>query len=147
MSKPLVYSPLPASSYVIQGVEACEASWIMAQPLALPIWNLFWLSNPNIDNLPGAGKDWWKVYRPLKQSLSAVAGDVMSDEVLYRKLLMPVHRFAEWFERADHKVYLSYKVFGGDLWVSAVMSRAKEHGLVLGTSGNIVYANFNKKAA
>lgn len=147
MSKPSVYSPLPATSYVLDGVNDCEVSWILRQPLAVPIWNLFWLSNPNIDVIPGSGNSWWSKYRAVEGTLSAVTADVLEDEVLYRKLLMSTQRFVDWFERADHQSYQCYHVMGGDQWVQNVICRARGRGQIVALVDNVTHVNFTRRTA
>lgn len=119
------YSPRPIEDYYISTLPTCEARIVREHERAPAIWNLFWMSTPTIDNVPGSGRDWWRSYSPQVGALAAVIIDVVGDEVLYRKLLMPPQDFMAWFERDDHTVYECHTLFG-DPWHETVMSRADE---------------------
>lgn len=119
------YSPLPIDQYRVVSLPTCEVAIVQGHPKRDAIWNLFWLSVPALDHLPGTGRDWWKHYKPVHGALSAVIRDVLDDEVLFRKLLLHPSRFIEWFERDDHSVYECYEVIGTP-WVDTVLVRAEE---------------------
>jgi hypothetical protein len=91
------------------------------------IWNLFWLSIPSLDKVPGSGNNWWRKYTPVEGALVAIKSDVIEDEVLYRKLCMHPSQFFEWFGRErDHSIYNSFATMGGKPWVNLVLNRAEE---------------------
>jgi len=138
----IVYSPHPATDYIIRDLDDCEVSWILGLPIAFPTWNLFYLSVPEIDRLPGSGADWWKHYKPRVGAMGAVITDVTDDEVLYRKLMMPLARFSEWFERADHQSFRCYHHLGGNAWVDTVNTRASTKARAV---GNVVYGTFGPR--
>jgi hypothetical protein len=117
------------------------------------VWNLFWLSHPGIDTVPEAGNNWWKTYKPLVGSLSAVIADVVEDEVLYRKLMMHPYAFKAWFEHEDHSIYDCYDILGGPAWVLNVVQRAEAAGSRMTVEdppvrveGNVVHVRFKKQA-
>ena len=87
--KHYVYSPLPPTSYVIDALPRCETRTLMSVDLTPAAWNLNWLSNPGMDSLPGTGKDWWRVYKPLTGLARAVVADALNDDILHSKLLAP----------------------------------------------------------
>lgn len=121
----MIYSPHPMSAYQIKSLSNCEVRVIQQNERAEAVWNLFWMSVPSLDHLPTAGFGWWKLYQPMKGALAAIIVDVMNDEVLYRKLMMPPAAFIQWFERDDHSVYESQEVFGKD-WHETVLARADD---------------------
>lgn len=126
------YSPLPIDAYVIPSFASSEAGFIRglgAEPEAKAIWNLFWLSNPTIDTLPGA-KEPWRNHTPTPGSLSAVVLDVRQREDLEQFLLAHPVCFINWFDRQGYKAYDNYRRFGYD-WVETVILRAEDAALRL----------------
>lgn len=145
---PLVYSPLPPEVYKAETVDYCEVRSILSlEQHAIPVWNLFWLSTPGIDKMPGAGPAWFRHHQPDPKAAGAIVTDVLKDEVLLRKLSMHPSRFYEWFEREDHSIFDTYYVLGEDRWVDTVLertarsiSRLAEDGTV--REGNVIYHRF-----
>lgn len=119
------YSPQPMSEYKLTGVPHDEVSVIAKSEHPEAVWNLFWLSIPALDSVPGSGHDWWRGYTPTPGILGAILADVYQDEVLYRKLMMHPEMFIQWFEREDHSIFDSYNVLGGPTWVATVLKRAE----------------------
>ena len=121
------YSPAPIDDYFVPTLDRCEARGItrLDEITAKAVWNLFWLSNPCIDSMPLLGQHWWKEYRPTRGLAAAVTADVMDDEALFRKLLLPPHRFVDFFEREDPTTYHTYEILG-DAWQPMVVDRAKQ---------------------
>jgi hypothetical protein len=139
------YSPRPMADYRIHALSECEVSVIAKQPrsLATSFWNLFWLSTPSIDGIPGnSNGQWWKIHTPIAGALAAVVTDIRGDEVLHRKLLMHPSRFLEWFERDDHSIYECYHVLGSS-WPDTVIARGEEACLRLTPNLPRVFADTN----
>jgi len=149
------YSPLPRHMYELQGAEDCDVRAIGRLERSTAIWNLYWMSVPALDLIPGSGADWWKVYSPAADVAATLASDVMDDEVFFRKLTMHPQSFGAWFEREDLTIFDAYPLMGCENWRTIVMARAQEAmermrlggGSVLGKSRNVVYANFGRRFA
>lgn len=90
------------------------------------VWNLFWLSSPAIDAVPGSGSQWHLAYRPVPDAAASITADVMLEDVLHSKLLLHPLRFAAWFSNEDHSIYDAYDILGEDRWVTTVLRRAEE---------------------
>lgn len=123
-----LYSPLPMREYRLQGLDADEVSVIEQSGAVLPIWNLFWLSNPKLDLIPLHGDRWWSVYRPDAAVLSSCIRDSYNDSTLCQVIVDHPYVFLPWFETQVHQDYHSYEVLGGKRWVELVMTRAEEAG-------------------
>ena len=124
------YSPLPIDSYIITQLNLCPARAIkeLDRPLeSAAVWNLCWLSVPAVDVLPehGSNPDFYMHYQVDVQLWTAIAMDVMKDEVLLRKVVMHPSRFSEWFRREDHTIYDTFGVSGAE-WVSTVLARSDQ---------------------
>lgn len=149
------YSTYPMKDYFIYNLGGhCEVGTMSRMPRGQSIWNLFWLSLPTLDTLPGAGPRWVQGYRALPSVGASIVSDVTLDEVLYRKLLMHPTSFVAWFEREDHTIYDVYNLLGEQQWVETVLQRARESAKrmamsvpILRKEGNVTYAIFGKKAA
>lgn len=127
------YSPHPIESYLIQGLEGhCEAGIISKLPNPGAVWNLFWLSTPQIDNIPGSGSNWLNVYKPTVNGLAAITSDIIFDEVLNRKLLMHPVKFAAWVKVKDMTDYDSFAKYGVD-WISSIVERCGESAFRIAT--------------
>lgn len=152
--KKFVYSPRPIEDYFLVGLSDSEAELISRLgPLSEAVWNLFWLSTPDIDLVPDAGKDWWRHYRPWRGGAAAVLADATEDEVMKRKVTMHPRHFAAWFEREDHSIYDAYDVYGGRDWVDTVLARAEAAGdrltklpSFIQAEGNVLRVDFRRVA-
>lgn len=144
---PMLYSPLPLESYVIPSLPTCQVREIKQIEQWPGIWNLFWLSVPTIDTIPGSGTGWWKGYKPTPGVLGAVISDVMLDEPLYRRLISHPRKFADWWYRQDPSIFETYEVLG-EGWAETVLQRAHEarDRRATGTEGANVLT-FNRKVA
>lgn len=115
-------------SYRLVGVPNDEVHFIMTQVAKQyrdAVWNLLWLSVPDIDVLVGAGAEAPKLYVPHPSALAAVVSDVIEDEVLYRKVMMHPDAFLDWFEReSDYSIFDCYEPLGCTRWVETVTERA-----------------------
>lgn len=143
------YSPLPIEDYYKDMVGMSSIKAVAALDLAPAVWNMVWLSIPQIDNLPGSGADWHKVFRTPEGLQSAIVTDIYEDEVLYRKALMPPHRFLEWWKREDHTIYDAYEI-GGKEWAVTVTQRAEEATVrmskILDVKDNVIAVKFGRAA-
>ena len=143
------YSPLPIEDYYVNMVGMTSVATIAKLDLSEAIWNMVWLSMPQLDNLPGSGKDWHKVFTTTPGLQAALVTDVYEDEVLYRKLLMPPHRFLEWWKREDHTIYDAYEI-GGKEWAVTVTQRAEEATVrmskVKNVKDNVIAVKFGRAA-
>lgn len=119
------YSPKDISEYRLAGTSTDEVSVIMRLPEAASVWNAFWLSMPDLDHVPGSGRAWFKVYKPVVGMLAAVYKDVVSDEVFGRKVVMHPIEFSEWFDRQDLTRYESFRTMQGANWAQTVANRAR----------------------
>lgn len=119
------YSPHEISRYRLAGMPEDEITGFITADRAQAIWNLFWLSNPDLDKIPGTGRNWVSVYHPTEGAVPAIVRDVYDDEVLFRKLTLHPDQFIDWFEREFHERYDAYDVLGGDRWVVTVLERAE----------------------
>lgn len=143
------YSPLPIENYFIDIPVMSSIKAISKLDLAPAVWNLMWLSHPQVDNLPGAGDNWHKVYTTPEDLQKALIRDVYDDEVLYRKLCMTPIAFLDWWRREDHTIYDAYDVGGKD-WVETVTSRAEEAAArlskVIEVRDNVIAVKFGRAA-
>lgn len=149
------YSPQEIGDYFIPGMQRkCEVGAISNLALSNAIWNLFWLSVPDIDLIPQHGAKWYAHYKPTPGAAASITADVIMDEVLYRKLCMHPLTFANWFESSDQSIFDAYNIFDGRLWVDTVMTRARAASArmvaetpALVKSGNVIQAVFGRAAA
>lgn len=150
------YAPLRRQMYELPDLPTCEVSEIGKLDFgSVPVWNLFWLSVPTIDTVPGSGHDWWRHYSPINDAAKCITADVLGDEVLHRKLMMHPVAFIAWFQREDLSIYDTCDVFGEANWRETVLHRASTvvdrlrmmADPVLSNSKNVVYANFGRKRA
>ena len=139
------YSPLPVEDYFVS--TKCKPSIQVISELEIgdAIWNLLYLSNPDVDLIPENEAE----YVTNRALQDAIVTDVYEDEVLYRKLLMPIGRFIAWFQREDHTIYDAYNV-GGEHWVSTVLKRAaavaERQAPVVSKRDNVIQVKFGKAA-
>jgi hypothetical protein len=145
------YSPLPIPEYNLVGAPQNEINTIMGGDRREAVWNLFWLSLPQLDTIPGSGNKWWERYQPTAGALRAVVMDVNQDEVLYRKLMLHPEAFLSWWEREDHSIFDAYDVLGGKRWAETVLRRAEETAQRFACDmppvsivGNVVKVNFRQ---
>lgn len=145
----ICYSPLPIESYCLDAEGMASVRSVADLSLAPAVWNLTWLSIPTLDNLPGAGKEWHKVYLAPVELQGAIVTDVYEDEVLYRKLCMSPVVFLDWWRREDHTIYDAYEVGGKD-WVDTVTRRAEltvaRMSNILGIKDNVIAVKFGRAA-
>lgn len=117
------YSPKPIEDYFIEMQSYCGIRRIAEnEQCSQEIWNLYWLSDPITDALPG-------FYGPLtnllkvSERVTAVTQDVLEDYHLAQALSWSPSRFLDWFCREDPTIYDCYEAFGPD-WVETVKLRA-----------------------
>lgn len=149
------YSPRPLEDYHLMGVEPDFVDGLLRHDDWLPMWNLFWLSNPTLDSIPGSGKNWWRSYQTVTGGLQAVMDDVAEDDPLRENLLKQPKAFAAWFRaEKDPSIFDAYYVFGGDKWVENVLKRADEAAERLNETGprvliagNVFNVDFRRRRA
>lgn len=149
------YSPLPLEDYHLTGVEPDFVDGLQQHVDWLPMWNLFWLSNPTLDSIPGSGAAWWRTYRTITGGLQAVLDDVTEDRPLRDHLMLQPRAFAAWFRaEKDHSIFDAYYVFGGEDWVKNVLERAdaaadrlNETGPRVLVAGNVFNVDFRRRRA
>lgn len=116
------YSPYSIEQYMLPGLnKRCEAGAISDLKRSASVWNMFWLSTPGIDQVPGSGKGIYKLYMPTPNAAASITADVCLDDVLHAKLSMHPSRFVAWFEREDHSIYDVYEILGERQWVDTVL--------------------------
>lgn len=161
MRKQYQYSPLEPGRYSCHGYEGRDdVSVITGLARGAAIWNLFWLSNPNIDRVPELGRRWRKGYQHQVGLSEAVIADAINieHEPLIWKLTMHPDSFMDFFQRQDHTTFRLYHR-GGQAWVDTVMARAEEsairitseqikrEGPPIEVMGNVLRFNLRAKAA
>jgi len=151
--KQYLYSPFPIEAYHLTGMPQDEARVIGGIKNRLPYWNMFFLSVPALDHLPGSGADWWRQYTPVSGACPAIMEDVREDDVMIRKLVMHPDNFAEWWERQDHSIYEAYYLLGEDDWAATVLRRAKAAAVREASThprvqvdGNVLHVDFRRAA-
>lgn len=125
MFAPFRYSPLSITSYEPPNSEACGIQEIKKSPQNHAIWNLLWLSCPEVDTLAGAGPLWSQHYQPRPDVLVAITSDVTLDEVLFRRVISRPEKFAEWWHRQDYTIFDTW-YYLGPRWPVTVLERAHE---------------------
>lgn len=119
------YSPLPLQAYEPENPVGCDTSEIKKHPQSTAVWNLFWLSCPDVDTLPGASATWAQHYTPRPDVLAAVVADVTLDDTLFRQLSASPRDFAAWWCRQDCRTFDTY-YYLGPKWPINVLERAHQ---------------------
>jgi hypothetical protein len=143
--KACLYSPFPVDDYAILDLPTDSARTTKMLERGEAIWNLLWLSKPDIDTLRGAGPNWAKNYTPQPALSGAVVRDVNEYDALYEMLHEHPAKFAAWFAKEDHKTWHCYAACGAR-WVSTVLARAEGASVRLASNvkfeGNVVSVKF-----
>jgi len=147
------YAPKDINEYHLSGVSTDFVTAIEREEAAEAIWNLFWLSVPSVDTIPGSGESWWRTFKVQPASLAAIMADVVEDSTLRNKLCGPPGEFADWFEREDASIYDSYYALNGEVWRENVLRRAREAAsrplpakLLQSVMGNVFEVNFGRRS-
>lgn len=121
------YSPHPLTSYHIPGVDKCEFRAMGTIPESDAVWNLYWLSNPAVDTLPGSTpQGWWHRYRSWAELFGATLRDAMHDERMNYMLKQTPATFHAWFcKERDYTIYDCFDVMGAR-WVENVVTRSND---------------------
>lgn len=146
------YSPKPIEDYIEVSEHLGSIRGIAEQGMcSCEMWNLYWLSEPQLDGLLDKEKPWWESYQVNEALLVAVTRDVLEDYHLAQALSWSPSRFLDWFCREDPTIYDCYEVFGPG-WVETVKRRAMEAAERLGEReayvplpSNVVQVNFGKR--
>lgn len=138
-----LYSPAVAARYQVKSLMICEVSVILQDPYRHAVWNLFWLSCPQIDLCLDAEDSGG--YQPIPGLCANVIRDVKADVMLINALSKHPHDFLRWFEYEDHNSYWCHRDHGQQ-WVNTVIERAREAGkrADLKRDGNIIWGNFQR---
>jgi len=140
-----LYSPLPVSSYYLQGRDNDAVRTVIKFDEGPSIWNLLWLSYPKFDHIPGSGLRWYEKYVANPDIISAAIYDVNGYAILAQMLKEHPARFAKWFAKEDVKPWHLYGV-GGAEWAATVLSRSEEAAARIAGSvqieGNVVRVKF-----
>lgn len=139
--KKYLYSPAVAARYRVKSLARCEVSVILETNYRHEVWNLFWLSCPQIDlclDAEDVGN-----YRPIPGLAGNVIRDVLADVQLINALTKHPHDFLRWFEYENHESYWCFKEHHGT-WVDTVIRRAQEAGkrADMKRELNVFYQNF-----
>ena len=145
------YSPKPIEDYFIEAQHYCGIRRIAGgEQCSQEIWNLYWLSDPITDVLPGFSGPLTDLLK-VSERVTAVTQDVLEDYQLAQALSWSPSRFLDWFCREDPTIYDCYDVFGPG-WVETVKLRAIEAAERLGEReayvplpSNVVQVNFGKR--
>ena len=146
------YSPKPIEEYLEASEHLGSIKSIAEQETCSEaMWNLYWLSEQQLDNLLDRDKPWWESYKVNEGLLVAVIQDVLEDYHLAQALSWSPSRFLDWFCREDPTIYDCYDVLGPG-WVETVKLRAIEAAERLGEReayvplpSNVVQVNFGKR--
>lgn len=137
-----LYSPFPPEAYSRPcGKGHAGIGYELRALEARPLWNLFWLSEPKLDEFLEGGPRSLIDMRVLTACRRALEQDLAGRAV---KAWMVGHPmlFAGALKRPRAaKQLVPYKIFGAQ-WVETVMSRAQECRGRIFTDGVIEYANF-----
>lgn len=120
------YSPLPISHYHLEGVARDEFRVIRECRNWMQVWNLFWLSEPRLDKLPGSGARWYKVYTPSPGLLTQVVLDVNHTDDLLQALTGHPVGFLDYWSTVNARIFRAYFNQGGESWWNTVKTRAQE---------------------
>ena len=140
MGQICTYSPLPIQSYFLQGADHCVMRVIERQSMfSEATWNLYYLSMPSLDLVPGAGKNWYKVYKTDGLLVNNLLSYISLDANLHDHLLQHPAKFVAWFKRSRY-IDLDPK------WAEVVIARAEEVALrlsrVVRQNGNLIEVRF-----
>lgn len=120
------YSPKPIEAYFIKGRKLCPVKGVAdMEQCSDETWNLYWLSEPNLDALPEFKGNWVETHHISAHKATAVTTDVLEDYHLAQALSWSPSRFLDWFCREDPTIYDCYEAFGSG-WVETVKRRAME---------------------
>ena len=90
------YSPKPIEEYFIPGVSFCGIRRIGTnEACSDEIWNLYWLSEPLTDVLPGFSGPLTDLLRIGRDNVTAVIQDVLEDYHLAQALSWSPSRFLD----------------------------------------------------
>ena len=145
----MIYSPLPLPRYKLHGATYDHVSLVNSRVHKDQTWNLIWLSLPDIDSVVD-NQNWSRTFAYPTGALAAIAKDVVEDELLQAKLLMPPLQFSAWFGSEDHSIFDTYDCLG-PTWPATVIARASlAHAHWEATQpqreGNVIRVRFGRKA-
>lgn len=121
------YSNFPMEAYKLP-IQRDEVDVIgmFEEAQRLPIWNLFWLSNPTIDAVPGSGSRWHRHYAPLPGLLVSVFQDVLDRSDLMGAVTSHPSQFMVWFCGQNAAEFRTYDIAGRVKWMDNVLERSQK---------------------
>lgn len=142
----LLYSPLPPEAYS----RKCEKDgstgigYQMRNPEQRALWNLYWLSEPRLDEFLNGGpfsRLDFKMYTACKKALEQQSGGRLLAD-LVQSLAPPV--FAEHIASNEHKDLEPFKL-GGVAWLKGIRARAEVFRGIVSAQGNAYFVRFTPK--
>ena len=122
-----IYSPRPIQDFFCMELPDDEFRVIARARHFVAIWNLYWLSVPEIDCVPVVQRHQRAFhYVPCPTKYKAVILDAMDDEQLQSHLHRPPAEFLHWFQaERDYTIYECWDAFG-PRWPEVVRFRAEQ---------------------
>lgn len=130
------YSPHPMEAYRVPVKEACAVTALKKMPYPAAIWNLLWLSVPELDALLRVDastplpQGWHEPNFKVTSALRPVIADALEDEEMRGMLICHPDRFLAWFSKEDHTIFDCYDGIGPH-WVDTVMDRAEQAARII----------------
>lgn len=141
------YSPLPPEDYSYSAPcnQRAGIGYEMSTPEERAAWNLYWMSDPAIDDLAllepkGAQLD-YKMLARCYEALDQELGGFKVRELL--ETLTPT-AFVERVKANDHK-HLAPYAFAGEAWLRTIGERARAPRGLIEQVGKVFYAQFRRR--
>lgn len=138
------FSPRPPEDYSVQTVEdgPIGVGFELRRPEHRALWNLYWLSEPRLDEFLQGGPTSvlnFDMYKACRAALSQVVDGVPLETLLDR--LSPTQLAAK-LEGATH---LEPFKLGGAAWLDTVRARSATVRGVVREQAGVVHVNFSRK--
>lgn len=148
MDTPLRYSPHPPEAYTHpSGAKGrVGIGREMIGPERLPHWNLYWLSDPGLDDFLADAETWNRTARGIDLNMFRACYLATKQKVGGRTVgemicsLKPTD-FVEYLKGHRHKHLAPYKL-RRKKWVDVIEQRSVQFRGLLGKTGNVLHANF-----
>lgn len=151
MEEPKLYSPYPPVDYSRKDAEGVRFG-IGAEMQSLnrrALWNLYWLSDPNVDSLLADDVTWSAAPAVDYELLEACGGSLnqrIADETVGSLVMsLPAREFVRTVHMNDH-AHLKPFALRGAAWLHTISQRAA--GMIRGRAmviDGVVWANFGRK--
>ena len=141
------YAPHPLEAYFLAGVPKCPFR-TMHDTGNIAAWNLYWMSDPQVDMLPGM-TDWYGRFEVNTVLIRALVAGAGNDAVLQGHLLESPFNFHRWF-KTSHRACSLFRELGRG-WAETVLIRSKEAAErttdagVVSREGNIIGVRFGPR--